>query len=144
MSFSYSDYCDKFLLFPILCILSVVPMLIPSIKALVQLLISSVRFDLDELGKRIFPFIIIIGLICISISGLTSGAILLLTEDEASAIEAKGVISEIEKVGKYEYQITVSDAAYTIIDIGDYKVGDAVVIKYLPNSKYVLSLQSDS
>ena len=69
---------------------------------------------------------------------------MLFTEDETSAIEAKGVISEIEKVGKYEYQITVSDAVYAIIDTGGYKVGNAVVIKYLPNSKYVLSLQRDS
>lgn len=144
MSFSYSDYCNKFLLLPILCILFVLPMLIFSIKALILLFSGSVQFDLEELGKRIFPFIIVIGLIGVSISGLTSGAALLFTEDEASAIEVQGIISDIEKVGKYEYQFTVSDAVYTIIDIGSYEVGDAVVIKYLPNSRYVLSLQSDS
>lgn len=143
MRFSYAEYCNTFLLFPVLCLLFVLPTLFSSVKALMRLIADSASPELEELFERIFPIIIIVGLAWVSISGLTSGAALLFTENEASALEASGILSDIEKVGKYEYRITVADTVYTIIDIGDYQEGDTVSITYLPNSRYVLSLQKD-
>ena len=75
----------------------------------------------------------------------------LINEKENDKVKTMGEITEIRKtygLNKYTYEghvtyasyVYIEDERYYIMNIGEYKVGDVVIIEYLPKSKIVLSI----
>lgn len=141
MTFSYSEYSQTFLLYPLVFIIFLTPMLISIAHALIRCLLDSFTNNLKEIATLGFVCVIVVCAIISSISTLASGGAWLFVENETSSVEATGTITEIERVGKHEYQFMMNGTMYTIIDTGDFGEGDFVSITYLPKSKYVLSMQ---
>lgn len=141
MSFSYEEYSRIFLFFPLLCIIFLSPILISTARALIRYLQDSFEDHLKDIATSGFVCIIVVLMIIINISTLNSGGVYLFVENEASSVEASGEIERIERVGKHEYQIEVSNTVYTVIEIGEFSEGDHVILEYLPKSRYVLSIQ---
>lgn len=75
----------------------------------------------------------------------------LINEKENDKVKTMGEITEIRKtygLNKYTYEghvtyasyVYIEDERYYIMNIGEYKLGDVVIIEYLPKSKIVLSI----
>ena len=146
MTFTYDDYANKFLLFPVLCILFLIPIFISSLRNFIRSLThtSCLKENYKEIIKYGFASILVLFLAGVNVKTLCSGGGCLFVEDETSVVETSGMISHIERVGKHEYQIILENTTYLIIDIGEYSEGDYVQISYLPKSGYVLSIQEES
>lgn len=75
---------------------------------------------------------------------LTSGGVHLYREDESSAKTAEGIIEKIERTGKHEYRLFVNNEQYIIAEIGSYSEGNEIQYTYLPKSKFILAVCSES
>ena len=145
MVFDYSEYVSKFLFFPVLCILFLIPIFIASFRNLLGSLTNLSHFNeiYKEIIKQAIACILVLFLVGQNAKTLYSGGGWLLVEDETSIIEATGIISCIQRVGKHEYQIILENQKYLVIDIGEFSEGDYVRIRCLPQSGYVLSIQEE-
>ena len=145
MVFDYSEYVSKFLVFPVLCILFLIPIFITSFRNLICSLINLSRCKeiYEEIIKQAIACILVLFLVGLNAKTLYSGGAWLLVENETSIVEATGTISCIKRVGKHEYQIVLENQKYLVIDIGEFSEGDCVRIRYLPESGYVLSIRED-
>ena len=123
-------------------------------------IVSTYRFALavkkqSLFDKVIFLLAILVSVFFLRMDGgiLLHGGIHLLTERLSDAVEMRGYISEIERLGRYSFpnldseykQDEVNGVEFTIDGIqctamakGNLEVGDYVSVKYLPKSGYVL------
>ena len=141
MSFSHSDYAGKFLFFPLLCIVFLLPVLISVFHQIVLRLRTIDNSSLSAISKSAILGVIVIFLIINNISTLVSGGVWLCVENEQSAVTTVGEITQIQRVGKHEFQFVINGEFCTIIELGDFVEKDHVIIEYLPQSGYVLSIQ---
>ena len=95
----------------------------------------------------------------LNIGRLLHGGIYLITEREEDAVEISGTISSIENLSRFSFpelnkeyrsvqpngaKIMVGDIPCVATSSGDFAVGDYVTVLYLPQSKYVLSIEKVS
>ena len=148
MDFDYSQYFEACLLNPIVVsvfFLSVLtPVIIQNIK----------KFKVSVNKKEIIKFVLILGVFImffvINASRLLFGGIYLIFERVPDSVILEGEIQAIVEVDNFEFPIIDSGNAVrfiiqgkecTAISRGDFQVGDYVTIRYLPRSKYVLSIK---
>ena len=134
----------------------------PGIRGLVCLLFltTDILWCIRQiLRKKLTRDMVISSLLSILIVGfmlylnagiLCNGGIYLLHEKESDAVEMRGDISAIrdaEEAEGYDFpkfssgpviQCTINDIKCIAIDTGSLQVGDYVLVRYLPKSRYVL------
>ena len=91
--------------------------------------------------------------IYISARPLLSGGYHLFFEDETTRVAKQGYVQEITECANSEhrynlesgvtegYNININQETYHIMYLDDIQVGDHVYIEYLPNSKFILSIE---
>lgn len=109
--------------------------------------------------KLIATLLICTVFLSLNIGRLLHGGIYLITEREEDAVEISGTISSIENLSRFSFpelnkeyrtvqpngaKIMVGDIPCVATSSGDFAVGDYVTVLYLPQSKYVLSIEKVS
>ena len=148
MNFDYSQYFVACLLDPIIVSIFFLSALIPAIIHSVKKLKISV--NKNEIIKFVFILGVFVLFFIINASRLLYGGIYLIFERVSDAVVIEGEIQYIEEVDNFLFPIIDSGNAVefsiqgkecTAISQGDFQVGDNVIIRYLPHSKYVLSIE---
>ncbi|PKK88098.1 MAG: hypothetical protein CVV62_02255 [Tenericutes bacterium HGW-Tenericutes-7] len=148
MTLQYKEYLSKALIWPSIYLLVAIFLIV-----LLFLYVTN-KITLDPKYK-IFIYIFLIlmsfGLIFESVPTIKY-SIYLLVENKSNANSSAGEIIQIEDAynsPRYYYEgnnglrakiITIDDEKFYIFYIGNFKVGDTVVIEYLPKSTFVLSI----
>ncbi len=128
------------------------------IKQLVVLIREIVNKKIKD--ETIFFLLMLLSVCCFSYyyhgAQLISSGIYLISEKESDAIEIHGTIEEIYGLDDLEFPrlksehgrgepngvcFVINDIKCKAITRGDFKVGDTVIIQYLPKSKYVLAIR---
>ena len=159
MNFEYSFYQKSFLIWPIAIILITTVIIVVSAVRLIKLLTkkekSDKKFDPLSIVSLLIPAWFLISNIVV----FANGGYCLFNENEEQAIEIVGEIQSIEAVNDMEFPLYKSDYGYgehngvkivvsgqTIKAPGcienDFSTGERVVVKYLPQSGFVLSINS--
>jgi hypothetical protein len=141
MVFDYSDYFESVFIFPII-IISIVTI------DLLYLLYRSKRKGTKQISK-IEVVLQIIGTVVLTFVSITQLRLGIIFDNENSSSSLTGEISNVSHImlpPKYYMNgsrvwpklVEIDGEEYYIMSIGDYEVGDKVVIEYLPNSQIVL------
>lgn len=133
--------------------------------ALLLLGISAFQFIKHAIQKDVHGYdickiviaILILGFtIVLNLCRLLNGGLALIYERENDAVTIEGTISEISEMGKFEFpelrteyketslngtKITIDNIKCVCPNIGDFEIGDSVVVVYLPESGYILSIE---
>ena len=149
MEFEYIWYVQGFLTYPgirgLFCLLCLLPCIFWFIKQILKK-----KLILDEAVRTLFVILIAGFLLHLNVDILRHGGIYLLQEKESDAVEMRGYISAIrdaEEAEGYEFpnyrrggviQCTINDIKCIVIERGSLEVGDYVLVRYLPKSRYVL------
>lgn len=159
MNFSYEQYLSSVTLMPISTILFLIFLIISMIdyKNIVPFfkkIMKKEKIVWDRIGTKLFIFCCMTPLLIMSIRALSQGGIDLIFENPEQSIETTGIIQNITQQGSssgYKFytdsgasfgvKLTIDDCNYTIISIDDLQIGDCVVLEYLPESKFVLTIQ---
>lgn len=152
MYFEYMTYVRICLNYPLRGLIMIVLGLLVLIWCAVFLKTDQFR----GIAKFLMIFFILIGHIdslCEYAGVLQHGGIYLAKEAESDAVQMEGYISHIEGLNRYQiyritgdyelgdkkgYEFTINGIHCTAPAKGDLKVGDYVVVKYLPKSSYIL------
>lgn len=149
MTLEYNEYLSKALIW------STIYLVVAIFIIIILFLSITNRINTFNNKYKFLSYIILVlisfGLFYDSIPTIKYG-IYLLVENESSTISISGEISQIEdsyNSPRYYYMgnnnarakiITIDDEEFYIFYIGNFKVGDIVVIEYLPKSTFVLSI----
>lgn len=149
MIFDFNYYLNAVLINPIIIGAFILFALLSSVISVYKT-IRLAAFEKSSLLKDIVMIFGFILLLSINIVRLSNGGFWLLFEDESDSIITHGEISSIEEISTmrfpningYGKEITIDDEQYISMHFDEYEIGDYVEIRYLPKSKYVLSIQS--
>ena len=149
MIFDFNYYLNAGLINPIIIGAFILFALLSSVISVYKT-IRLAAFEKSSLLKDIVMIFGFILLLSINIVRLSDGGFWLLFEDESDSIITHGEISSIEEISTmrfpningYGKEITIDDEQYISMHFDEYEIGDYVEIRYLPKSKYVLSIQS--
>lgn len=151
LTFPFEDY-QRIVLFEAgLCIVLVIIAAHTVFSAAKKLLRHKLKLA-EGLQTLLFIFTFAL-LLVVGCSSVWNGGWQLLFEEPAEAVTVRGEIQSIEVLGSYDgvkfstergtqfgCYVTIDDTAYFAVSAGDLAVGDAVLIEYLPKSRYVLYL----
>ncbi len=151
MYFEYDEYYRELYKYPLIII-------IVGILAVLWILYNIVKKINEDFRFEIKNIFFIIPLIFISIFLYLQIIILNLGIREDSNVNTEFMSGEIEYVKsvyyttKLQYEgevvdpsvVTINNQEYYIMTIGDFEVGDNVVIEFLPNSLVVMSINYDN
>lgn len=148
MNFDYSQYFEACLLNPIIVsvffLSALTPAIIQSIKKF------KISVNKKEIIKFVFLLSIFILFFIVNVGRLLYGGIYLTFERVSDCKILEGEIQDIKEVDNFLFPIIDSGKAVrfliqgkecTAISQGDFQIGDYVTIKYLPRSRYVLSIK---
>ena len=156
MQFLYYQYLRTSLLFPLfmigLALLGIVPELVQISCAFLHK-----QTHRPVLLVRALPLLFLSGIfVCIGAGRLMHGGIHLIYERESDAALVQGQIESIEELDIFAFpnldckytdgnthgvQITINGIHFLAIEKGTLDIGDNVVMKYLPQSRYVLHVE---
>ncbi len=147
MSFDFNYYLNGGLINPIIIGTLISFFLLNSVISVCK----TIRFTSFEKSSLLKEFAIVIGfllLLSINIVRLSNGGFWLLFENESDSITTQGEISSIEEISTirfpningYGKEITIDGEQYISMHFDEFEIGDYVTIRYLPRSKYVLSI----
>ena len=158
MHFAYDDYVKGCLILPACITLLTTAFLIsPLVHGIAE--IRRNGFSSQIIKKLIATLLICTVFLSLNIGRLLHGGIYLITEREEDAVEIRGTISSIENLSRFSFpelnkeyrsvqpngaKIVVGDIPCVATSSGDFAVGDYVTVLYLPQSKYVLSIEKVS
>jgi len=148
MIFDFNYYLNGGLISPIIIVSLILFVLLSSVISVYK----TIRLGIIKKSSLLKNLVIIIGfllLLSINIVRLSNGGFWLLFEDETDSIITHGEISSIEEISTmrfpningYGKEITIDDEQYISMHFDEYEIGDYVTIRYLPRSKYVLSIK---
>ena len=148
MIFDFNYYLNGGLISPIIIGALILFVLLSSVISVYK----TIRLGIIKKSSLLKNLVIIIGfllLLSINIVRLSNGGFWLLFEDESDSIITHGEISSIEEISTmrfpningYGKEITIDDEQYISMHFDEYEIGDYVIIRYLPRSKYVLSIK---
>lgn len=148
MDFDYSQYFEACLLNPIVVsvffLTALTPVIIQNIKNF------KVSVNKKEVVKFICVLSVFILFFTVNAGRLLYGGIYLTFERATDCEVLEGEIEDVQNVNNFLFPITDSGEAVrfsiqgkecTAFSLGDFQVGDYVTVKYLPRSKYVLSIK---
>lgn len=149
MIFDFNYYLNAGLINPIIIGAFILFALLSSVISVYKT-IRLAAFEKSSLLKDIVMIFGFILLLSINVSVLWSGGFWLLFEDESDCIITQGEIFSIEEISMMRFQningyakeIVIDGKKYISMHFDDFEIGDYVEIRYLPKSKYVLSIQS--
>lgn len=144
MTIDYSFYYRAYFVIPVVLIficLGVFAFIMPMMVHQIKRKRKTWRSIIHTFGGLI---IILSLFIFLSGTTLTSGGVHLYREDESSAKIAEGIIEKIERTGKHEYRLFVNNEQYIVAEIGSYSEGNEIQYTYLPKSKFILAIYSES
>ena len=158
MHFEYTQYVRGCLVVPAFVSLFALSMLISAVSHLVLVVLKH-KFSSRD-GINFLLAILVCGFfLSMYIGRLLNGGIHLIYEREASAVELRGEITEITKLGRYSFpeinsgyeyadkngvQLSINGVKCTAISRGTLEIGDRVIVTYLPQSGFVLEIYPDS
>lgn len=156
MQFLYYQYLRTSLLFPLFMIGLALWGIVPELVHIIYAVLHRQTHQLANL-VRIFSLLLLSAtFVCIGAGRLLHGGIHLLYEEESDAVMVQGQIEAIDELDIFAFpnmdckytdgnthgvQITINDMHYTAIEKGTLEIGDSVVMKYLPQSRYVLLIE---
>lgn len=113
-------------------------------------------FTKERIISIVLSVILVLFFCSMNISHLYNGGIYLYKENETSKIEALGIIENIEYMNQFQFPsklaseyktdevngvcFTIDGTQYYAIAKGELDVGDDVVVVFLPQSRYILSI----
>ncbi len=149
MSFEYNEYYSKLFGVSLLAIMIATTILIFSIFIFVfyDRIRKITKININR--NKIFNFLP--GLLLLYVLGFSSINYRFLFDNKNNVYQTKGIITEIintksnpkfifegkQSTPKY---IIIDDEKYYVMHIGEMKVGDEVIIKYLQKSKVILEI----
>ena len=154
MSFSYSQYLIECLVFPILLIMFSLSLGCAGVLSFVHRNRGAAKIVIRGC-LCLFVCVFFLG---INIGILSNGGIALILDRGHHAETVYGEITNIEGMGRFQFPKMKSEYGYgetngvfiTVEGLklkapvhGELKVGDTVMIKYLPNSKYIIAISHD-
>ena len=117
---------------------------------------TPLRQCIKEIAISGIAIALLIFLTAVNLINLSRGGIYLLFEKETDIIEVSGVIEDTIEIDawtgcKYGTEnnhgrgeaLIVNGKKYYLTTYGDLKVGDKVILKVLPRSKFVIEMQED-
>lgn len=156
MQFLYYQYLMTSLVFPLFMIGIALLGIVPELFQMNYAILHNQTYRSMHLARTLTMLLISGIFFCIGTSRLMYGGIHLIYERESDAVVVQGQIELIEELNilafpsldcKYTdgnthgIQITINGIHYTAIEKGTLEIGDSVVIKYLPQSRYVLHIE---
>lgn len=156
MCFEYSQYVRGCLGIPASVAIFAAIMLALESASFIKHFISH-NVHLCDVMKYVLLLIGCLFFLCMNVGRLIHGGIYLLKERESDAIVIQGQITEIEGLGRFAFpelksqygygetngvQVTINGIQCQMPVKGSFEVGDYVVVSYLPQSGYVLSILS--
>ena len=148
MSFDYYDYHKMLFLGPLIAIIIILILFV--VETILFFKKNSSLGYSTSLKRYVASIIAFLFFLFVFLLPIKQG-IHLINEKENDKVKTMGEITEIRKtygLNKYTYEghvtyasyVYIEDERYYIMNIGEYKVGDVVIIEYLPKSKIVLSI----
>lgn len=146
MTFDYIDYFNKLVVLPIV-------VLIATFLALVAFLL---RCKYNRTPVKLAEFIAVCLVIPLMLSvGVSSLNTHLMNEKTEDVVKRTGIITAVHKQilpAKFYYRgdlvtpcfVTIDNMDYYIMTLGNYQLGDEVTVDVLPQSKIILSINSNA
>ncbi len=159
MNFSYEQYLSHATLVPIITILFLIFLIISMIDyknviPFFKKIMKREKIIWNKIGTKVFICFCITPLLIMSIRALSQGGMDLIFENPEQRMETTGTIQNItlldsssgykfptDNGASFGVKLTIDDCHYTVISIDDLQIGDCVLLEYLPESKYVLTIQ---
>lgn len=139
MVYEYASYYRIYFMFPLVVLTAVV--VVAAVTAIqMYRAIRKARFTKKDFVKMLPLACVWIWFAIICISTLASGGVWLCTEEASDAVSSVGIVSDIEKIGKYEVHICINGDKYIVLDEGDFAEGDQVEFTFLPRSRFILTI----
>ena len=159
ISINYMDYYNSCCLFPlIICVFNCIHIVL----VVIDVVINALHHSLKP-GRSLFCIfaLLILGyLTMINAGRLLNGGWFLLNEKEEDAVTTSGIIEDITdnnrfifaELGSHYKQyantplngvtMVIDGKQFRLVSYDSFRVGDRVIVRYLPKSKYILDLQS--
>ena len=155
MQFAYDDYVKGCLILPACITLLTIGWLVsPLARGIAE--IKRNGFSAKVVKRLAAVLLICAVFLSLNIGRLLYGGICLVAEREEDAVEISGTISSIENLSRFSFpelnneyrsvqpngaKIVVGDVPCVAVSSGEFAVGDFVTVVYLPQSRYVLSIE---
>lgn len=157
MQFEYTQYLKGCLLLPAAISIATLALFLPPLFRFIVNILTR-KMMLRDYGRFLFTIALCSFFLCMNIGRLSHGGLKLINENESDAVEVSGRIIEIIELGRCsfpelnsEHNPRVSNGVQIVLDsgivctaitYGPFVIGDNVTIIYMPQSRYVLSIQS--
>lgn len=156
MQFPYDQYLRTSLLFPLFMIGLALVGLIPGLVHIIYVVLHNQTRQAVNFVRFFSLLFLSFAFFCVGAGRLMHGGIHLLYERESDAIFVQGETEKIDHLNMLTFpnldctytdgnthgvHITLNGVCYTAIEKGTLKIGDNVIIEYLPQSGYILNIE---